>query len=55
MDEKINSGFTKVKESVDDLHHTMINFIVAFECYVQLKKIKKFDDKIKELKRTKGE
>ena len=26
MDEKINSGFTKVKESVDDLHHTMIKF-----------------------------
>ena len=24
MDEKINSGFTKVKESVDDLHHTEI-------------------------------
>lgn len=42
MDEKINSRFTKVKESVDDLHHTMINFIVAFE-------------EIKELKRTKGE
>lgn len=34
MDEKIDSGFTKVKE---------------------LEKIKKFDDEIKELKRTKGE
>lgn len=55
MDEKIDSGFTKLKESIDDLHPTMINFIVAFECYMQLEKIKKLDDEIKELKRTKGE
>ena len=55
MDEKIDSGFAKLKESIDDLHPTMINFIVTFECYMQLEKIKKLDDEIKELKRTKGE
>ena len=27
MDEKMDSGFTKLKEAIDDLHHTMINEI----------------------------